>query len=478
MKYFRKTSRAGEWRATLWYTAASLFTKAFGFLTIPLYTNLLTTGEYGYLNTYNAWIGILSVALGLSLNSAVISIQKERKEIKAAYQSSVLGLSLISFLVMGGGILLVCQLIWKRIPGLLFLALIQSYATFVMNMILQEMVLDNRYVKYSLLSIVSAVIPILITCAILPYLFLDRRYLDVILPKAAVSAGIMAAVMIYLFGRGKVFYNREYWKQSLSYCVPVIFHTLALSIMLQADRIMLSYFRGYEESGMYSFIYNVTLVIGVVVAALENTWKTWFFQAASLDRKEEKSRQIRQAGAGSLAQAVNKRARVYLVCGEAGILTFVYLAPEFIRLLAHEAYWDSVYLTAPIAFAYILSLFYDFLVYYEYYENATKRIAGASLLAAGINVVLNLVFIPLWGAMGAAFTTILARFAQFFLHLRTVHRMEASVLPFRLYLPFFLRSAGMTAAFLLFYRLPGIRLGILAVYLLTRIRGIREFFQL
>ena len=131
MKYFRKTSRAGEWRATLWYTAASLFTKAFGFLTIPLYTNLLTTGEYGYLNTYNAWIGILSVVLGLSLNSAVISIQKERKEIKAAYQSSVLGLSLISFLVMGGGILLVCQLIWKRIPGLLSLALIQSYAVSV-----------------------------------------------------------------------------------------------------------------------------------------------------------------------------------------------------------------------------------------------------------------------------------------------------------------------------------------------------------
>lgn len=478
MKYFSKAGKkraSGEWRATIWYTAASLFTKAFGFLTIPLYTNLLSTGEYGYLNTYNAWISLLSVILGLSLSSAVISIQKERKEILAPYQSSVLGLSLVSFLLMGGAILGVSRLIAGEAPGLLVLALVQSYATFVMNFILQEMVLDNRYVRYSLLSILSAVVPILITCAILPYLFPGRKYLDVILPKAAVAVGIMLAVMAAVFVRGKQFYNREYWKQSLSYCVPIIFHTLALSVMLQADRIMLSYFRGYEKSGIYSFIYNVTLVIGVVVAALENTWKTWFFQAASAGKTGEEGEKREPV---LLAQRVNQRAGIYLVCGEAGILTFVYLSPELVRLLANEAYWDSAYLTAPIAFAYILSLFYDFLVYYEYYENATRRIAGASLVAAGINIGLNLIAIPLWGPMGAAVTTIFARMVQFLLHLRTVHRLNRDVLPFRVYRPSLIRSVGMTAGFLLFYPYPVIRFGILAGYLMTRGKGIRQFFRL
>ena len=177
MRFFHKGAGGEAWRATIWYTAASLFTKAFGFLTIPLYTNLLTTAEYGYLNTYNAWISILSVVLGLSLSSAVIQVQNENRAVRDAYQSSVLGLSLVSFLLMGSVILLAAFCLGGGINGLLVLALIQSYATFVMNFILQELVLDNRYVKYSLLSVISAVIPILITCAMIQYLFLDRRTL-------------------------------------------------------------------------------------------------------------------------------------------------------------------------------------------------------------------------------------------------------------------------------------------------------------
>ncbi len=480
MKFFNKTKasvqtkKLGEWKATLWYTAASLFTKAFGFLTIPLYTNLLTTGEYGYLNTYNAWISICSVIVGLSLNNAVISIQKEQKEIQNPYQSCVLALSLVSFL--GISIIIFLGSIWimGEVSGILVLALIQSYAVFVMNFLLQEMVLSNQYIKYSLLSVVSGVIPVLITCAIIPYFFQSQRYLSVIVPKAVIAVGIMGIGMAFIFGRGKMFYNKAYWKQSLSYCIPIIFHTLALSLMLQADRIMLSYFKGYEESGIYSFIYNITLVIGVVVAALENTWKTWFFQT---DFREHASLPM-QEDPLLVSYQINARAKVYLVCGEAGILAFVYVAPEVIRLLANEAYWDSAYLTAPIAFSYIISLFYDFLVYYEYRENATKRIASASLAAAILNILLNGIAIPLWGAMGAAAATIASRLVQFGLHLKTVHRLEQTVLPFRLYLPFFIRSAFMMAVFLVFYTMPVVRFSILGIYLLTRIKGIGEFFKL
>ena len=154
------------------------------------------------------------------------------------------------------------------------------------------------------------------------------------------------------------------------------------------------------------------------------------------------------------------------------------LAPEVIRLLANEAYWDSAYLTAPIAFSYIISLFYDFLVYYEYRENATKRIASASLAAAILNILLNGIAIPLWGAMGAAAATIAARLVRFGLHLKTLHRLEQTVLPFRLYLPFFIRSAFMMAVFLVFYTMPVVRFSILGIYLLTRIKGIGEFFKL
>lgn len=63
---------------------SNICTKAFGFITIPLYTYILTTSEYGYLNTFNAWVSILSVVLGLSLSSAVYG-QTQREGKKEMY---------------------------------------------------------------------------------------------------------------------------------------------------------------------------------------------------------------------------------------------------------------------------------------------------------------------------------------------------------------------------------------------------------
>lgn len=444
-------------KAAVCYTFSNMFTKAFGFLTIPLYTNLLTTGEYGYLNSYNAWISILSVITGLSLSSAIVSVQKNDEIIKNKYQSSVLTLSIVSFLLICSIFTISYYIIFKKNNYLGILAFIQAFSTFVLNFILQEWVLDNKYVKYSLLSSLSSIVPIIITCFIIRFAD-NKRYLYIILPKTFLLIVVMVFIISYILKRGKVLYQAEYWKQSLRYCFPIVFHSLSLSIMLQADRIMLSLLYSYEESGVYSFYYNITLVIGVLVAALENTWKAWFFKAVHHKTVEE----------------INRKAKTYLLVAIIGIILFIYISPEVIRLLSSSAYWNDMYLTAPIAMAYIISFMYDFLVYFEYYSNDTKKIAYASICAAMLNILLNLFVLKRFGGFGASITTLLSYLLQFLLHLHTVHRIEKEIFTIKLFFPFIIISILMICLYLFVYQFLLIRYIIIVIFTIIMLFYLRN----
>lgn len=408
-----------EITSTFCYFLSNICTKAFSFITIPLYTNLLTTSEYGYLNTYNAWANVLSVVLGMSLSSAILGKVNQERQERNRLQSSVITLSILSAIIMSLIILMVYLIVYGRIDVIVFLALLQGYATFVVNYILQEWIVDNRYIMHSIVSIISVVIPITITCMIIKQIFQRQKYLCVIVPRAIVFLILMTIILFYIIARGKKLFDLSVWEWSLSYCVPIVFHSLSLTILLQADRIMLSSLYGLSESGIYSFIYNVALVIGVFIGALENTWKSWFFyNYGKVDGK-----------------LIRNKARVYIFLAIMGTMIYVLISPELVSLLATKEYTAQVYLTAPVALAYIVSFFYDFLVYIEYKKEVTSKIAMASLVAAIVNIGLNFMIIPKFGGIGAAFTTIVSYSTQFVMHLNVAGRLDQSLFDFKFFLP-------------------------------------------
>ena len=393
-----------EIKATLCYFISNVFTKAFGFLTIPLYTHFLSTAEYGYLNTYNAWVNLLGVFMGMSLGSAIMGKMELCDNDRNAFQSSVMTLSLLSATIITFIVVVSYILIYGQINVIVFWALAQGYGAFVISFVLQEWVLDNKYVLHSIVSVGSTAIPILITCLIIKRMFQGAKYLSIIIPRACIVIFLMLVFVVIILARGKMFYNKELWLWSLKYCIPIVFHSVSLTIMLQADRIMLSHLYGYSESGIYSFIYNVTLVIGVLIAALENTWKTWFFHNYECVNKK----------------LIQMRCRLFILVAIIGVSIYIFIAPELVRILADKEYHAETILIGPIAFAYIISFFYDFLVYVEYKKKATKSIAMASIIAALINVLLNFIVIPQYGGIGAACTTCVAYAMQLVLHLVVV----------------------------------------------------------
>jgi hypothetical protein len=50
-------------KASFWTIVSSILLKGIGFITLPIFTRLLTTSEYGILSIYSSWVSLLSILL-------------------------------------------------------------------------------------------------------------------------------------------------------------------------------------------------------------------------------------------------------------------------------------------------------------------------------------------------------------------------------------------------------------------------------
>lgn len=82
-------------KAGFFYLFGNLFNKAIAFITIPIFTRLMSTSDYGIVNTYMSWVTILSVIVGLSLGNSIRNAHVDYKNDMDGYLSSIFFLSLI-----------------------------------------------------------------------------------------------------------------------------------------------------------------------------------------------------------------------------------------------------------------------------------------------------------------------------------------------------------------------------------------------
>ena len=62
----------------------------------------------------------------------------------------------------------------------------------------------------------------------------------------------------------------------LKISLPLIIHTIALNVLSQSDRTMLSALRNTSETGVYSLVYNFSMIATVLVSTMESIWIPWF----------------------------------------------------------------------------------------------------------------------------------------------------------------------------------------------------------
>ena len=58
-------------KASFWFLTCSFMQKGISTITVPIFTRLLTTAEFGQISVYNSWQGIISIIVSLHLTAGV-----------------------------------------------------------------------------------------------------------------------------------------------------------------------------------------------------------------------------------------------------------------------------------------------------------------------------------------------------------------------------------------------------------------------
>lgn len=148
---------------------------------------------------------------------------------------------------------------------------------------------------------------------------------------------------------------------------------------------------GESEAGIYSLAYSVSQIMAMLNVSINNTLNPWIFQKI----KDRQTWKIANVGYAALIMVA------------AANLLLMFLAPEIIHIFAPAEYYNAIWVIPPVAMSVYFQFAYSLFANFEFYFEKTKFIAVASFAAAILNIVLNGIFIPLFGYFAAGYTTLI-----------------------------------------------------------------------
>lgn len=389
-------------KATTWFFLCSVLQRGISTITTPIFTRLLTTAEYGEFSVFNSWLSITQIIVTLQLTGGVytMGIVKFKADEKV-FTSSLQGLNLVLCLIWTA-VYLVFKDFWNTllslttIQMLAMMFMIWSTAAFTFWMTTQR----NQY-KYRALVIVTLIVSFLkpivgiyfVVCA-------EDKVIARILGLAFVEVvGYSGFFFIQLF-RGKKFYSAKYWKYAILFNLPLIPHYLSNSILSSADRIMIQRMVGESGAGIYGLAYSISQIMSMVNDSINKTMSPWLYQKI---RDKEYS-------------LMPKVVYTSLVMVAIANLVLIAVAPEIVTIFAPSEYMDAIYVIPPVAMSvYVQYLYLCFAPFEFYFEKRIWTTIG-TLVSAVVNVILNYIFIILFGYQAAGYTTLICYSVNSLLH--------------------------------------------------------------
>lgn len=440
-------------KAGTFYFIGNIFNKGISFLTVPVFTRILSTADYGIVTTYNSWIGILSMIVGFALHMSVRMAAVDYKDKLDDFMSSIiLFVTLTSFgitALVAGSIKLLH--IDANIV-LVIICMLQAYASATIEDYSNYLMMKYEYKARTALMILPNLISVVLSVYMIKYVLESDLYMGRIIPTAVVTIFFGLVTVCITLKKGKFRINKEYIKYAMAISAPLILHGIALNILSQSDRIMITSLAGAAQTGIYSLIYNFSMIATVITTTLEGIWVPWFINKLKLNSRDE----------------INVVAKDYINLMTYAMVALILIAPEVVKILANESYWEGISIIPPVVLANYVIFAYSLYVNIEHYYKKTPYITVNTIIAAASNIVLNFIFIPKYGYIAAAYTTLASYLISFVLHSRYARKLEPNLYPLRQFMEPIIHLLTVTVIFYAFKNQFVIRWLLMVVYIASR----------
>lgn len=386
-----------------WFTITSFLQKTITLVTMPIFTRLLTPGEYGEVAVYNSWESIFMTIITLNVfygafNTAMVDFDKE----KDSYSSSLIGFIATSTLLF----LCLYLLFFNAVNHLTGMSTFMTLVMFlqvcfqgVVSVWFSKLKFDYCYKPVTVVTLILfAASPLLSIVGIL--YFPDYRVDAKILGHVIAYLIVGLYVIYFLYKDGKILYRWRYWKYAISYGAPLIIHYLASVVLGQSDRIMISRLDSDVSAALYAVAYSVSMALTILTTSANQALVPWLY------------RNIKNGDISRTTSAIYG----LLLSTTALLLLFMLLGPELMAIVAPSDYFEARLLIPPIMASLFFTFLYQVFANIEFYYKKSQFIVTASVVASIVNVGLNYIMIPLFGYIAASYSTLICYMLFGFFH--------------------------------------------------------------
>lgn len=397
-------------KSAFWYTGSNLLVKALGFITIPIFTRLLSQSEFGVYNNYLSWLAVMTIVVTLSLDATLISAKKDFPSDLRNYTFSMVVLSQISAALW----ILLSNLFMGVFEAVSALDATYVNCIFVYLFFLPAITLVQTWERFSYRYKITVALSLAMSLGIA---FLSvvlalamSNHLDGVIIGRTIPVVLLGGAIFlwFVLRRSKV--DAAYWRYALPIAWPFVPHLLAMTLLGALNKIFIIQLCGADANALYSLAYSCGLIVALFVTSLNSAFSPWLGDKLT----EGEFTRIRDVS------------RPYIVMFAIFALASTLVAPEVLLVMGGPAYLSATSVIPPIAMGCVFQFVYCMYVNIEQYEKKTKGMALASLSAATLNAILDIVFIPLFGYEVAAWATAISYGWLMVAHMILVRRMGMS----------------------------------------------------
>lgn len=370
--------------------------KMVSFLLLPLYTSILTTEEYGTYDFIVAVSAFLAPIATMSMQEAMFRFiidsgnkgEEFKKIITNALSIVTAGILVLGVALLGTGVILGlenCQYIWLYISA----GALYSFS----NNILRGL---GEIKKYAIVSSAKNIMQLMINVLVVAVFRWGMTGLLFSMCVSEIIAFVVVAIEVRIWREINLKYiSSSTIKPMLKYSLPLIPNALCAQIINMSDRLVISGFMGASANGIYSVSYKFPNMIETVYHYFYTAW------SESASRVFAKGKEKAEEYYQSLHKTISDMMFSVIILMIAGM-------PIMFRIFVRGDYikgFDYIWIL-------LLAMYFDCLAkFYSGLFTALKKtdvMAVSTLIAAIINLVVNIALIKFIGLYAAAGSTLLA----------------------------------------------------------------------
>ena len=380
-------------------TTANMILKAINFFLLPLYTKYLSPEALGVSDTITNVSAVILPLLVMGLDSAFSAFyfeersEEHSRKVFNTIWFTLLVASCVPFLLMIGSKYWSMLLFGKEAyAGLVAISLmgISLNLWYLPFSLLVRM--ENRMAIFALINITASLSMIGLNIFFVAGLKMGAAALIL---SSTIIQGLQLVLYLFL-GRARLSihcYDNRMIKKMLKFAFPLMPLAIVGWILNLSDRYILLWYHGEIVVGIYGIAARFSVALAVFSNAVYMAYTTFAFDKQGDHNAQRQYSRILNA--------------FFFVLGFVCFTVSVF-SKEIILLMTSKAYWSAYLLLPCILFGQLAYGINTIVGYGISFARKTQYTLIATSCGAGLNIVLNFIFIPEYGMFAAAATTLIS----------------------------------------------------------------------